>query len=199
MTRCDSPLTLIQRRRTHKRFDGQAVPTVQLRELVEALRWAPNHRLTQPWRAYVLDQSAVRDLASWICSEQTALLAESPKPEKDQAKIAKLAEHYFPTLGAVIQVTQLRSPHPDQDREDYGAVCAGVQNMLLCAEAQGLAHFWSTSALMANPVLLRHLGIEPSHEQLVASLWLGGRSHEPPVPARHAPETYCTWIGSPSP
>ena len=47
---------LVRSRRTHKRFNGDAVPKAQLEQLLELLPWAPCHRMTQPWRAYVLDQ-----------------------------------------------------------------------------------------------------------------------------------------------
>ena len=197
MTEQRSIVDLIRQRRTHKRFNGDAVSREQLQELVDLLCWAPNHRMTQPWRAYVLDQAAIQDLGQWIKAEREGLLQFSAKPEKDRAKIDKLMDHYLSNLGALIQVTQVISDDPNQNLEDYAAVCAGAQNMLLGAEAMGLAHFWSTSALMANPLLLQHLAIDPQRERLVASLWLGGRCTDPIAPPRQT--SYTTWIGSPSP
>ena len=183
---------VIRKRRTHKKFNGEAVSEAQLNKLLELLPWAPCHRMTQPWRAYVLGQSAVRELGTWLKFHIDELLAFSSKPAKDRGKIAKLSDYYFGSLGALIQVTQVRSENESQDMEDYGAVCASIQNMLLGAEAMGLAHFWSTSALMANPVLLRHLSINPDSERLVASLWLGGRVDDPSAPERDVP--YVKWI-----
>ena len=57
---------LVSSRRTHKRFNGDAVAKEQLEQLLELLPWAPCHRMTQPWRAYVLSQKAVRELGDWI-------------------------------------------------------------------------------------------------------------------------------------
>ncbi|TVR44920.1 MAG: hypothetical protein EA402_05605 [Planctomycetota bacterium] len=185
---------LIRARRTHKRFGGAAVPRQDLQELVAMLAWAPNHRLTQPWRVRVLEQDAVAALGSWLLGHVEEVLAASSKPEKDRAKIEKLAAYYFSSIGAVLQITQVIDPDPATALEDYGAVCAGVQNCLLLAEAKGLAAFWSTSSLMANPVLLRQLGIDPGQERLVASLWLGSAVDTPPIPARNSPASYTTWI-----
>lgn len=190
----DSLAQFIAGRRTHKRFDGSPLSEAQLEFLLELLRWAPNHRVTQPWRAYVLNQSQCHKLGSWIDQHREEILACSDKPDKDRSKIDKLLGYYFPSFGAIIQVTQIISGDPHQDREDYAAVCAGVQNMLLGAESLGLAHFWSSAALLYNPAVLRHLGIDPEHQRMVASLWLGGRVEEPTSPRRHDPAVYTTWI-----
>ena len=40
----------IRTRRTVKAFRPDPVPREQLERILGAARWAPNHRLTQPWR-----------------------------------------------------------------------------------------------------------------------------------------------------
>ena len=47
-------LDAIRSRRTHKSFGREAVPRATLEELFDLARFAPNHRLTQPWRFRVL-------------------------------------------------------------------------------------------------------------------------------------------------
>ena len=190
----DQISTLIRNRRTHKRFSGDAVSREHLAWLVELLRWAPNHRVTQPWRAYILDQPAAHALGKWIADHRELVLSHSDNPDKDRAKIDKLLGHYFPRFGAIIQITQTIAESSYQDREDYAAVCAGVQNMLLGAESLGIAHFWSSAATLYNPAVLKHLGIDANRERMVASLWLGGVVAQPPAPARNEPDHYCTWI-----
>ena len=44
----------IRGRRTVKAFAPEPVPRERLDELFELARWAPNHKLTQPWRFRVL-------------------------------------------------------------------------------------------------------------------------------------------------
>jgi len=56
---------LIRKRRSHHRFDGQPIPRKQLAELAELLCWAPNHKMTQPWRCIALEQPAVQRLAEF--------------------------------------------------------------------------------------------------------------------------------------
>ena len=61
------------------------------------------------------------------------------EPGKGARKINKLTQHYFPQLGAMIHVTCQRHADPDQEWEDHAACSAAVQNILLAAEARGLA------------------------------------------------------------
>jgi nitroreductase len=55
--------TAIRTRRTHKAFEPQPVERATLLELFELARWAPNHRLTNPWRFRVLGERTRADLA----------------------------------------------------------------------------------------------------------------------------------------
>ena len=44
----------IRSRRTHKQYGPEPVDEATLRELFDLARFAPNHKLTQPWRFRVL-------------------------------------------------------------------------------------------------------------------------------------------------
>ncbi len=45
---------LIKSRRTVRDFVSDSIDDSTLRELIEAAIWAPNHRMTGPWRFFVL-------------------------------------------------------------------------------------------------------------------------------------------------
>jgi nitroreductase len=60
----------IRQRRTIKQFLPRSVPRAVLQELIELAVWAPNHRLTEPWRFYVLD-GAARDRLGEIAAQIT--------------------------------------------------------------------------------------------------------------------------------
>ena len=51
-------LNAIRTRRTVKAFTPEPVPRDVLAELFELARWAPNHRLTAPWRFRVVGQQS---------------------------------------------------------------------------------------------------------------------------------------------
>ncbi|MDA3959425.1 MAG: nitroreductase family protein [Planctomycetota bacterium] len=175
--------SVISGRRTHKSFGGAAIARSTIDELLGLAIMAPHHRLSNPWRFTVLDQAAIADLASWL--PQQDAIVNDPDPSKGPRKVAKLCQHYFPQLGAMIQVTALRcADNPTVDDEDHQAVAAAVQNLLLAAEARGLASFWASSPALRHPSTLRHLGIDPERERFVASVWLGSRVNEPITPPR---------------
>ena len=44
----------IRERRTHKQFAAEPLPRDEVEDLLDLARWAPNHKLTQPWRFRVV-------------------------------------------------------------------------------------------------------------------------------------------------
>ena len=62
-----SPLDIVEEvivaRRTVKQFLPLAVASETLKRLIECAVWAPNHRLNEPWRFYVLGEQAQAQLA----------------------------------------------------------------------------------------------------------------------------------------
>ncbi len=185
-------VTAIRTRRTCKDFTGAALDRPTLDHLLELVRWAPTHRLTQPWRCAVLDQAAIRRLGSYLQSEPA--IEAVPDPAKGAAKLTKLLER-LPTLGALIQVTWVRDANPALDLEEHAAASAAVQNLLLGATALGLGSFWSTNPALSHPKTQAWCGSDPAREGFLGSLWLGVSTNtQPAAPARQAPSFYTRWI-----
>lgn len=184
-------ITAIRTRRTVKDFTGAPLDRPTLDHLLELVRWAPTHRMTQPWRCAVLDQGAIGRLATFLQGEPS--IAAVPDPAKGAAKLAKLLER-LPTLGAMIQVTWVRDAHPAIDLEEHAAASAAVQNLLLGATALGLGSFWSTNQALGHAKTLAWCGADPAHEGFLGSLWLGVTAHAVATPARLAPSSYVRWI-----
>lgn len=167
----------ISSRRTIKAFTGAAIAPAVVDELVTAATWAPNHRLTQPWRFAVADRDAIAHLAAFV----------GRPPVSDTVEARKLAA-ILPRLaacGAVVQVTCVRSADPERQREDLAAVSAAVATLLLAAHGRGIGSYWSTNPLMTHPATLRWFGSDPAAEEHVATVWLGIPAETPPVPRRH--------------
>jgi nitroreductase len=156
----------IRTRRTHKAFGARAVGREVLDELFELARWAPNHHLTNPWRFRVIGP---------VAREALMVLAES----ETQGAAAKLAR--APTLVAVSAA--LRGEDPREDREDLLATAVAAYLVLLGAHARGLAGYWRTVPLLADP-RARAILQTPPEEQPVALLYLGDPVQEQRVPER---------------
>ena len=50
----ESVAELLRNRRSINLFEPEPVGTDVLLDAIDVARWAPNHRLTQPWRFYLL-------------------------------------------------------------------------------------------------------------------------------------------------
>ena len=183
-------LTAIRTRRTTKDFTGAPVSREVLTTLLEAAAWAPTHRMTQPWRFYVLDQLAIARLETFLVA--TPAIAAVPDPQKGAAKLAKLRER-LPTIGAMIQVTWVRAADPAIDLEDHAAASAAVENLLLAATALGLGSFWSTNPALSHPETYRWCGADPTKEGALASIWLGPAAATPTAPTRRPLADVVTW------
>ena len=118
---------------------------------------------------------------------KAALLLRAAQLEKERNKPLRA-----PVLIAVAAV-----PSPDPrvvEVEEVAAVAAGVQNMLLAAEALGLGAMWRTGDAAYNPAVKRFLGL-PDAAHLIAFVYLG---YPEVMPARERDDVatrHTTWLG----
>ena len=83
---------VIQTRRTVRSFTPDAVDDSDISELIEAAVWAPNHRMTEPWRFFVLRSSgAKRAEVAQLVFDWTIGNTPNPKRAEIAAKEAKAA------------------------------------------------------------------------------------------------------------
>ena len=158
----------IRGRRTHKAFGATPVPRGTLEELLELARWAPNHRLTQPWRFRVLGPETLRRL------QEAGGAAEAAKLER------------APTL---VLATAALSGDEVQDEEDLHAVAVAAYIVLLAAHARGLAGYWRTPELLRTEAGRAAVGLA-ANERVVALIHLGETVTEPPAKERLGTEHY---------
>ncbi|NUP90176.1 MAG: nitroreductase [Candidatus Sumerlaeia bacterium] len=162
-------------RRTHKHWTGEPVPRVVLEDLLELARWAPNHRLTNPWRFAVMPAEALARYGEHV--RQNLAAYAGTKPGAAEAIREKL-EKMLPKLGAVIIVGCQVDPDPKIHAEDRDACAAACQNILLGATARGLASFWSTGALLTSPPAKAFYGFG-DNVVLVGAICLGTAADTP--------------------
>lgn len=185
----------IRQRRTIKQFLPQPVPRALLQELLELAVFAPNHRLTEPWRFYVLD-GASRDQLGAIAAQITVEKIMASGVDRSLAtrkgEEAAAAWRSVPTL---LYVTTVRDENPEIDLENYGAVCCALQNFALAAHAAGIGTSWSSGAVAAAPALHALVGAG-DNERLVGLIRAGYLDPviAPPKARRKAGATHTTWV-----
>jgi len=133
----------IRQRRTIKQFLPQPVPRAVIQELLDLAIWAPNHRLTEPWRFYVLDGDALNKLGAIASDITVEKLTGSGVEIAAATRKGEEAAATWSAVPALLYVTTLRDENPEIDEENYGAVCCAIQNFALAAHAAGIGTSWS--------------------------------------------------------
>jgi len=157
--------TAIRTRRDLERFAPESPPREVIERLIEAAVWAPNHKLTEPWRFHVLagaGRDAMGDaVAAWLQAEG--------QPEGAQ----RSARSKLLRAPVILIVTQVGNREDAvRDLEDYAACAMAVQNLLLAAHAEGLIAHLSTDAMALYEGAKHYLGLAPQ-DRIVAYVNLG--------------------------
>jgi nitroreductase len=154
--------TAIRTRRTHKVYGAEPVPRELLDELLELACWAPNHKLTNPWRFRVLGPRSLEALKEAAGPEAAGKLDRAP---------------------TLVCVSVVQDPDPVRDEEDLLAAGCATYALLLGAHARGLAAYWRTPAVLREEAGRAALGLAPD-ERAIALVYMGPLRQEKPAPER---------------
>jgi len=166
---------LIRARRTIHRFRPGPVPEEVLERALEAALWAPNHKLTEPWRFYLPGpQTAAR-----LVELNTRLVAASAGPEAARAK-----EAAWQAVPRWLVLTCQRSPDALRAREDYAACACAAHNLALALWADGVGMKWTTGPVTRTPEFHDLMWIDADVEEVVGLMMIGYPEDIPQVPRR---------------
>jgi nitroreductase len=179
----------IRTRRSVRQFTDRPVRRDEIERMLDAAVQAPNHRLTQPWRFYVLGPEARRAYGA-------ALAARKAKRVEDPAAARAIVEKVTAAAAALpaqIAVTMTLADSPEVREEDYAATMMAVQNMLLTARALGLATHLKTGAVMEDPAARAAVGV-PEGERIVVLIELGEPAGAPEPKVRRVAAELTMWV-----
>ena len=180
----------IRERRSIKRFTDAPVTREQIESLLSAAVLGPNHRLTEPWRFYVLGPHA-REAYGRVIGGRKAKKVEDPAVA--QATIEKVtAEHR--ALPAMLAIAMVRNESPEILEEDYAAVMMGIANLSLLAVSMGLGTHIKTGAVMSDPAARAAVGVRDD-ERIVAIMNVGVPAEVPVSKPRGSAASKTTWMG----
>jgi nitroreductase len=155
---------VMRERRSINLFDAGAIDDALIYEAVELARWAPNHRLTEPWMFYLLGPvtaAAFVDLGASI---------------EAVAKGERAGEHRRQRLqgvpGSFVLTTRVDRDELT-DRENYAACCCAAQNLMLYLWARGVGTKWTTGGVTRDPRFFALIGADPGQERVVGHFWYG--------------------------
>jgi nitroreductase len=179
----------IRGRRSIKRFTDRAVTRDEIETILAAAALAPNHKLTQPWRFYVLGPEARYAYGLALGNRKARKLDDAAAGAALRDTVA--AEHR--ALPAMIAVAVVDNENPEIREEDYAAAMMAVQNMALVAVEFGLGTHIKTGAVMSDPAARAAAGVRDG-ERIVAIINVGRPAEMPGPKKREAAATYTTWV-----
>lgn len=185
-------LAALRNRRSIGKVTSEVPPRDLIREMLEVATWAPNHHHTEPWRFVVLEGDARAELGAVMGELSAAREADSEKKAASATSAASkpLRAPY------VIAVAVEPSAEPSvPEIEEIAAGSAAVQNMLLAAEALGLAAIWRSGWMAFTPEVRAHLGFS-ERAIMLGFVYVGYAAMERPTRTRGPVDTVTTWRGS---
>jgi len=154
----------LRARRSIDLYAPTPVDSVALLDAIEVARWAPNHRLTEPWRFYLVGPTAAAAIIE---------LAAEVDAAKKGPRAAEARRERLKGIPGFFVVTSKRSDDPLADREDYAACCCAVQNLMLYLWQRGIGVKWTTGGVTRDPRFYESLAIDSSKETVVGFFFYG--------------------------
>ncbi|PYI50650.1 nitroreductase family protein [Paenibacillus flagellatus] len=183
---------LMKERRSVHQFESREVDVGLVEELLDTSVWAPNHRLTQPWRFVLVRGEGRRRIAD-------IARRNAEKRESDPAKRAELGQTFydrFMNVPLILVVVMSENPNMAVREEDYAAVSCLIQNFSLLAWEQGIGLVWESYPLLTQTEFRDTLGIGLG-ERAVASLHMGYPAKVPPAQPRIPASERLTIVDTP--
>ncbi len=182
---------IIQNRRSAypPQFTGAEIPRETIIAMLDSARFAPTHRLTQPWRFNVFSGDARETFArAWAEAYKTH--------EGENAKQATYDKFIKKPMSCshVIAIGMKRNPIVPEF-EEIAAVACAVQNMLITASDLGAGGYWSTGGHAFYHTFKPFFGLQ-GDDRLLGFLFLGMPRNLPlPPRERLSVDEISVWHG----
>lgn len=176
----------LYRRRMAWDFTDQPVPRDALDRMLSTAVWAPNHRLTEPWRFFILERGSAT-------SEKVAALAyDSALQRSGNEQRAETTRDSL--LKTPVLIYAYSTPGRDEEgtKENYASVCCAAHNIALSGVAEGLAVTWETGGPTRHADLARTLGAED--DWTLATMLSVGYPAESPASERTPVSNFVRWL-----
>jgi nitroreductase len=157
----------INTRHSQGKVKPDAVPRALIEKLLSAAVQAPNHHKVRPWRFIVLTGSARNKLGDVFAASQLDRKPDLPPEALDKFR-------GLPLRAPVVIAVGVDKPNGEKvhEIENVAAVSAACQNVLLAAQAEGLAAIWRTGEWARDPKIKEYLGFS-TDQHLLAYLYIG--------------------------
>lgn len=164
-------LSLLQRRRSSKKFGDIAPTKEQLEVILKAGLRAPDHGKLKPYRFIVIEKSAMPTLQTYL----EAAAREFEMGEEGLVKAAKISQKAPLMLAVVAKITP-DIPKVPAWEQMLSAGCA-TYAMQLAANAQGFETCWISNKWVNGSLLRQAFGCE-ERDKIIALVMVGSPAEE---------------------
>ena len=162
----------LYQRRMAWHFKDEEVPKSALERMLEVAVWAPNHRLTEPWRFFVVSRAIP---LRQTLGDQAYEVSMERRGDPKRAENTRRSILDAPVL---IYVYCVPGANEEATQENYASVSCASHNISLAGVAEGLAVTWETGGATRHPNLNKTLGAEEGWT-LVTMLSVGFPAESP--------------------
>lgn len=167
------------------RFNQEVITKNEVQQLLEAARYAPTHKLTEPWRFHVLMGDSKMSIAEEV---KDYIESHTEKPEKGSRMKEKMDQSQ-----AVIVISFQKDPRERlPEWEEIAATAMAVQNIWIYSAAMDMGGYWSTGAPAVN-AFKKLLTLQPG-ENILGMFFLGRHDHEPRKRPAKSVDEFTTWL-----
>jgi len=184
---------LIRNRRSvfQQQYSGERVDDAIVTQMLENARWAPTHKLTEPWQFIVFTGDGLRKLGEQQAAvyKRVTEVNGTFKEERYQNLLTKttLSSH-------IIAVGMKRDEKKSvPELEEIGAVFCAVQNMYLTAAAYGIGCYLSSGGVTYFEEAKELFGLDKD-DKLLGFLHIGVPKTQVPDSKRKPIEDKAVWV-----
>ncbi|MCY8998898.1 nitroreductase [Bacillus spizizenii] len=169
---------IIRSRRSIRKFKQEPVPSAVILDMLETAKYAPNHRVTEPWRfIYVSSETGKTNLINTF-----AAFSKKSKPDMTEEKL----QNFKNTLGGVPGFLLVVFQEDENERardDDFAATSSLIQNLQLLAWEKGIGMVWKSGKILYDKEVHQAFGLQ-DNERFAAIIQTGYPDEAPEVKKR---------------
>ncbi len=175
-------------RRSIRSFTDRTPTRAELEVPLTAATHAPNHRMTQPWRFYVLGPEARAAYGLALGNRKAKKAADEAAAEAVRQRTSD--DHR--AMPCMIAVAMVQNDNPEIREEDYAATMMAVALFSLSAVEHGMGSHIRSGAIMDDPAARAAADVAEG-ERIVAVLTVGFPAEMPPTRERKPVSEVAIW------
>jgi nitroreductase len=178
----------IHSRHSQGKVRQDPVPRELIEKLLSAAVQAPNHYKVRPWRFFVLTGTALKRLGDVFAASQADRNPDLPSEALDKTRA-------LPLRAPLVIAVAVDKPSEEKvlEIENITAVATACQNILLAAQAEGLAVKWRTGEWARDKKVKEHFGLSID-QHILSFFYIGYPEFIAEHPPRPSFEDRTVWM-----